>query len=79
MNICIVGGGKVGFYLAKTLLEHGHDPIVVEPRQDACERIANSLDIPVIVGDGTSADVLEAADCGDCYCCLLYTSDAADE
>lgn len=73
MQVCIVGGGKVGFYLAKTLLEHDHDPIVVEPSQEACERIANSLDIPVIVGDGTSAEVLEMAGCGNCHSLIAVT------
>ena len=73
MNVCIVGGGKVGFYLAKTLLEHGHDPIVVEPNQEACQRLANSLDIPVIAGDGTSADVLETAGCGNCHSMIAVT------
>ncbi len=73
MQVCIVGGGKVGFYLAKTLLEHDHDPIVVEPNQEACERIANSLDIPVIVGDGTCAEVLEMAGCGNCNSLIAVT------
>lgn len=73
MQVCIVGGGKVGFYLAKTLLEHDHDPIVVEPNQAACEKIANNLDIPVIVGDGTSAEVLEAAGCGNCSSLIAVT------
>ena len=30
MRVCIVGGGKVGYYLAKTLLEHGHTPVLIE-------------------------------------------------
>ena len=28
MNVIVIGGGKVGFYLCKTLLEHGHQPLV---------------------------------------------------
>lgn len=73
MQVCIVGGGKVGFYLAKTLLEHGHEPIVVEPNQEACQRLANSLDIPVFVGDGTSAHVLEMAGCKNCHSLIAVT------
>ena len=30
MRVCVVGGGKVGFYLSKTLMEHGHEPIMIE-------------------------------------------------
>ena len=30
MNVIVIGGGKVGFYLCKTLLEHGHQPLVFD-------------------------------------------------
>ena len=46
MNIIVVGGGKVGYYLTKTLLEHGHSPILVEQSRESCRRAANELDIP---------------------------------
>lgn len=61
MKVLIVGGGKVGYYLSKTLLEHGHEPIIIENNKAACMKLANDLDIPVICGDGTSIDVLESA------------------
>lgn len=61
MRVCIVGGGKLGYYLTKTLLEHGHSPTVVELDLITCEHIANNLDIPVIHGDGTMIEVLESA------------------
>lgn len=62
MNIIVVGGGKVGYYLAQTLISHGHKPQVIELERAVCLRIANNLDIPVICGDGTTIDVLESAD-----------------
>ena len=65
MNVIIVGGGKVGFYLAKTLIEHGHTPQVIEIDKRVCTDIANSLDIPIICGDGSMADVLESAGAGE--------------
>ena len=58
MKIAIVGGGKVGYYLAKTLIEHGHHPHVIELEHDLSQRIANELDIPVYCGDGTIIDVV---------------------
>lgn len=61
MKIIIVGGGKVGYYLAKTLLEHGHDPCIIEKDKALCIRIANELDVSVICGDGTSLEVLRSA------------------
>lgn len=61
MKVIIIGGGKVGYYLVRTLLEHGHEPTIVELDKNTCAYIANELDIPVICGDGTSLDVLEDA------------------
>lgn len=61
MNVIIIGGGKVGYYLAKALIEHHHDPTVIDVDKKTCSFIANSLDIPVIHGDGTDPDVLESA------------------
>lgn len=62
MKVTIIGGGKVGYYLIKTLIEHGHEPTIIELDKKTCSSIANELDIPVICGDGTSLEVLEEAD-----------------
>lgn len=59
MKIVIVGGGKVGYYLAKTLLSHGHSPTLIETSKSECRFLAQDLDIPVFNGDGTSIDVLK--------------------
>ncbi len=61
MEVIIVGGGKVGYYLTKTLLEHGHHPHLIEMDPDKCARMADELDVPVICGDGSRLDILEAA------------------
>ncbi len=61
MRVIVVGAGKVGFYLAKTLLEHGHTPLVIEQDPALCRRAADRLGITVIQGDGSSADTLGAA------------------
>ncbi len=66
LEIIVVGGGKIGFYLARTLLEHGHHPALVERDRAVCKRLANALDVPVISGDGTSVDVLEQAGVAEC-------------
>lgn len=62
MNIIVIGGGKVGYYLAKTLLEHGHKPIIIERDKDICKNVADNLDIPIIYGDGSTTNALENAD-----------------
>lgn len=62
MKVTIVGGGKVGFYLAKTLLEHDHEITIIDRGKAVCKYLANALEIPtVICGDGTQIEVLERA------------------
>jgi trk system potassium uptake protein len=59
MYIIIIGGGKVGYYLAKTLKSYKHDVMVIEPQKELCEKIANDLNISVCNGDGTTIDKLD--------------------
>ena len=73
MKILIVGGGKVGYYMAKTLLDHGHEAHVLERDAALCEQIANELDIPVTCGDGSTVEYLRAAGCGDCQALVAVT------
>ena len=61
MKVIVVGAGKVGYYLVKTLLEHGHTPVVIETDLTHCRQAADELGIPVTCGDGSSADTLRAA------------------
>ncbi|MDR0904116.1 MAG: TrkA family potassium uptake protein [Ruminococcus sp.] len=65
MKVTIVGGGKVGYYLVRTLLEHKHQPTVIEINKRVCENLANELEIPVVCGDATSVDTLESAEIKD--------------
>lgn len=62
MRAIIVGGGKVGFYLAKTLLEHDYDITVIESDKEQSKFCANNLDAEVNCGNGTTVEALEA--CG---------------
>ncbi len=61
MNVIVAGGGKIGFYLVKTLLEHGHTPHLIEENRALCTRLANQLDIPIICADATTIDGLRKA------------------
>ena len=61
MKAVIVGAGKVGYYLAKTMLEHGHSPVLVEGSREICRHAADTLGIKTICGDGSTIDALEAA------------------
>ncbi len=61
MKVVIVGAGKVGYYLAKTMMEHGHTPVLVEQSREICRHAADTLGVKVICGDGSTIDALEAA------------------
>ncbi|MEA5012640.1 MAG: TrkA family potassium uptake protein [Angelakisella sp.] len=64
MKVLIVGAGKVGYYLSKTLMEHGHTPVLIETDRDLCRHAADELGIKVICGDGSTIDALESAGAG---------------
>ena len=61
MKVLIIGGGNLGYYLAKNLLEKGDKVKVIEIDRERCEFIADELNIPVITGDGTRLEVLSQA------------------
>lgn len=77
MRVIVVGAGKVGYYLAQTLMEHEHKPYVIEPDKELCRKVANNLDIPVINGDGTTVAALESA--GVEYCDAFVSATGRDE
>jgi trk system potassium uptake protein TrkA len=60
--ILIVGGGKIGYYLAKTLLRSGYRIGMIESDGSRCARVAEGLGMTVIAGDGTDLEVLADAD-----------------
>lgn len=65
MFLIIIGGGKIGYYLAKTLANLKHKITVIESNKEICMSIVNTtndLDISVINGDGTSINFLIDAD-----------------
>lgn len=69
MKIVIVGGGKLGYYLTRNMLDREYAVHLIEKDKAKCLRIANELDAEVICGDGTELEVLEKAgvDTADCF------------
>jgi trk system potassium uptake protein TrkA len=59
--IIIVGGGEVGFTLAKMLSYEKHDIVIVEQNIERVKRAQDNLDVQVIHGNGTSYKVLDKA------------------
>jgi trk system potassium uptake protein len=64
MRIIIVGGGKLAYYLIKTLRPSRHEISVIEQTKEVCERIATDFDdITVFNGDGTNIKTLAEIGC----------------
>ena len=61
MYILIVGGGKVGYYLAKTLLHSGHAVGVIERDPERTAMLAEELGVTLTLGDGTDIEILRDA------------------
>ena len=69
----IVGGGKIGYYLTKTLSENDYDLSLVEVDKEISRQVANTLDATVVWGDGTSAITLEKAGVKNCDAVIAVT------
>jgi trk system potassium uptake protein len=61
MESIIIGGGKIGYNLLKTLKERNYQVTLIERDKDTCMKIADELDADVICGDGTDLEVLKDA------------------
>lgn len=78
MYMIVVGGGKVGYYLAKELVEEGHEVLVIELDRLKCERIIEELGDIAVQGDGCEAATMEAAGFGRADMVLAVTGDDED-
>jgi trk system potassium uptake protein TrkA len=61
MKSLIIGGGKVGYFLLKTMAERGYSVTLIERDERRCREIAEDIDAEIICGDGTEIDVLRDA------------------
>jgi trk system potassium uptake protein TrkA len=59
--VIVVGGGLVGFYLARTLLQKGHEVTIIESNPETYNLVSQQIDCPVLVGDGSTVSVLDRA------------------
>ena len=78
MKVCIAGGGRVGRYLAQSLLANHHSVVIIEPIEAQCRMLADQLDIPVICGDSISIDTLRTADAASCDAFVAVTGSDED-
>ena len=61
MYIIIAGIGRIGYTLAKSLSEKGHDIVLIDIDKDVCKKVSAEIDALVINGDCTKTKILEDA------------------
>lgn len=57
----VVGGGRVGYFLTKALLENNLEVAIIENDAKVFDLVSHQVDCPVIRGDGSSIAVLQQA------------------
>lgn len=80
MIVVIVGGGKVGAYLAQMLGTEGHDVTLIEFRPEQCTRLEGELkdNVRLICGDGDEPYILEDANVASADAIVAATGDDED-
>src|SRR5688572_1779391 len=61
MFVLVVGGGKVGYYLTKELIENGHEVVLMEKERARADQIADEIGSVVIAHDGCEGKYLAEA------------------
>lgn len=61
MNIIIVGAGEVGTHIASQLIAEKKNVLIIEKNPEIAARAKAQLDVEVLIGEGTSVEVLKEA------------------
>jgi len=78
MYIVIIGGGRVGYYLSKELLNEGHEVLVIEKNVLVHETFVDEMGSICIQGDGCEAATLEEVGTGRADMLVAVTGDDED-
>ena len=74
----VIGGGRVGYYLTKALLDEGHEVLLVEKSADICETINDEMGSICFRGDGCEAATLAEIGTGRADMFIAVTGDDED-
>ena len=74
MKVVIIGAGEVGFHVAKSLSELDYDIAVIDTDPVKCQRANEHLDVIVIEGNGSDAQILKDANVNDADYVFCVTS-----
>lgn len=73
MRITIIGGGKVGLSLARSLIGENHEVTLVDTNDQVIDRAGNSLDIICYTGNGASFAALKDLEIENCDLVIAVT------
>jgi trk/ktr system potassium uptake protein len=76
--IVVVGGGKVGYYLARELLEAGHELVILEKNPARARQISDELGSIVLNRDGSEGKHLAEAGANRASIVAAVTGDDED-
>ncbi len=74
----VIGGGRVGYYLTKALLDEGHEVLLVEKNANICDIINDEMGSICFRGDGCEAATLEEIGTGRADMFIAVTGDDED-
>src|SRR4029077_710882 len=78
MFVLVVGGGKVGYYLTKELIESGHEVVLMEKDAARASQIADEVGSIVVAHDGCEGKYLGEAGCARAAIVAAVTGDDED-
>src|SRR3954471_17883606 len=78
MFVLVVGGGKVGYYLTKELIESGHEVVLMEKERVRAAQIVDELGSIVVAQDGCEGKYLAEAGCNRADVVAAVTGDDED-
>ena len=73
MKIVLVGGGKVGFALCRSLVAEKHDVVLIEQNEAVLNHIVSRFDIMGLLGNGADFTILEQASVQECDIFIALT------
>jgi len=78
MYIVIIGGGRVGYYLARALLNEGHEILIVEKNAHYCDILNEAMGSVCVQGDGCEAVTLAEVGTSRANMLVAVTGDDED-
>lgn len=79
MYIAIVGGGKVGVYLANFLLNDGHEVAIIEVKESVAKILSETMQGPFLVICGDGCEVSRQEDAGVDHADIFVAATGRDE